>query len=270
MASFVYSSTDAFVKFASRTKNNGQALAAAEHCCLKVLEWPNDGNLMLRWYIESEFWLLLTAAQTARIFAPLDYPGPQNGNGVQALFSHFNIPTEFAAERINSVTHSFGWHQEEDADHGTLKPLTSSSCRSSGGTTVIWLHTLCKNLTLVRGIDGSPSIQDPRGSQPSQESDGTWLRSGIFLRWKQPIAGDDDASDADLIIFSPTISLQRNLEILVKRANWRQALEDPFCLLVIVLDDLCRQVDEAATKVHSVIGSVEHVGHLRLVTGGHD
>ncbi|KAL8668454.1 MAG: hypothetical protein Q9168_006916 [Polycauliona sp. 1 TL-2023] len=123
---------------------------------------------------------------------------------------------------------------------------------------VIWLHTLCKNLTLVRGIDGSPSIQDPRGTQPSQESDGTWLRSGVVLRWKQAAAENNSAGEVDMIIFSPTISLQRNLESLIKRANWRHALEDPFCLLVVILDDLYRQVDEARAKVHNILQFAEH------------
>ncbi|CAL8582387.1 hypothetical protein XPA_008053 [Xanthoria parietina] len=176
----------------------------------------------------------------ARRFAPLDYPTPQNYNGLQAMFSHLKIPSEFIAERVHSVTHSLGWHRENDSDH------------------VVWLHTLCKNLTPVRGIDGSPSIQDPRGSGPSQESDGTWRRSGFFLRWKKSDVGDDAASEVDMIIFSPTIPLQRNLEGLMLRSNWRQALEDPFCLLVVVLDDLFGQVSESMWIVHGVLQSVEH------------
>ncbi|CAO1601059.1 hypothetical protein XANCAGTX0491_004725 [Xanthoria calcicola] len=154
-----------------------------------------------------------------------------------------DIPSEFLAERIHSVTHSFGWHQEDDFSH------------------VFWLHTLCKNLELVQGTDGKLAIQDPRGSQPSQEGDGTWKRSGIFLRWKQSTVGNGDASEVDMIIFSPTLSLQKNLESLVKRPHWRQALEDPFCLLVVVLDNLFRQVDEAIAKVHNVLRAVEHVRH---------
>lgn len=68
-----------------------------------------------------------------------------------------------------------------------------------------------------------------------------------------------------MIIFSPTIPLQRNLESLIIRSNWRQALEDPFCLLVVVLDDLFRQVDEAKWKVHNVLQSAEHVGYSQAV-----
>lgn len=75
------------------------------------------------------------------------------------------------------------------------------------------------------------------------------------------MVGNGDASEVDMIIFSPTKSLQRNLESLVKRPHWLEALEDPFCLLVVVLDNLFRQVDEAIEKVQQVLGAVEHVRH---------
>lgn len=59
----------------------------------------------------------------AKRFAPLDYPTPQNYNGLQAIFSHLKIPSEFIAERVHSVTHSLGWHRENDSDHGERGPL---------------------------------------------------------------------------------------------------------------------------------------------------
>ncbi|KAL8790890.1 MAG: hypothetical protein Q9213_000315 [Squamulea squamosa] len=161
--------------------------------------------------------------------APLDTPTPQNCNALQALFSHLGIPSEFIAERIHQVTHSFGQYQEKNSDH-----------------------------ELAQGVDGKPSIQDPPGSQPSQEEDDTWLKSGVFLRWKQSTNDKDDASEVDMIIFNPTVSLQKNLESLVKHPDWRQALEDPYCLLVVVLDSLFKQVDAAICKVHTVLRSVEH------------
>lgn len=137
--------------------------------------------------------------------------------------------------------------------------------RSHRGTTVFWLHTLCKSIDLVQGVNCTSSFQDPRGSQPPQEGYGTWLRSGLFLRWKQCTVGNEDANEVDMIIFSPTISLERNLEIPVQRRNWRQALADPFCLFVVVLEDLFEQVDAAIAKVYIILRSVEHVSHpLRL------
>ena len=72
----------------------------------------------------------MTLAVQAKRFTPLDYPSPQNPIAVEALFSHLKIPDEFTAERICSVTHSFGWHHEADADHGEFHVFENSSCHS--------------------------------------------------------------------------------------------------------------------------------------------
>lgn len=63
-----------------------------------------------------------------------------------------------------------------------------------------------------------------------------------------------------MVIFSSNHSLQRSFENLVPHPDWNQALQDPFCLLVTVLDDLFRQVDTTIWKVLIVLRSVEHVG----------
>ena len=68
-----------------------------------------------------------------------------------------------------------------------------------------------------------------------------------------------------MIIFGPTVSLQRNFECLINRPEWRQALEDPFSLLVVALDDLHRQVDEARAKLHEALRSAEDVSHRPFV-----
>lgn len=51
-------------------------------------------------------------------FAPLDIPYAPNVHDLQALFSHFKVPAEFIDERLRSVTHSFGWHQDRDSSYG--------------------------------------------------------------------------------------------------------------------------------------------------------
>ncbi|KAL9628001.1 MAG: hypothetical protein Q9204_006184, partial [Flavoplaca sp. TL-2023a] len=195
MASFVYSSTDALVRFARWAKASRQGLVVAKHCDLTILEWPISGIWLLYYYNYSPNRLTTTVPA----FVTRDKP----------------------KLRIMYI----------------LKP---------------------QNITLVQGSDGGPSIQDPRHSKPSQESDGTWLKSGVFLRWRQPAVGDDDSGEVDMIIFRPTIPLQKNFECLIHRPEWRQALEDPFSLLVVVLDDLHRQVDEARAKLHEALRSAEN------------
>ncbi|KAL8924254.1 MAG: hypothetical protein Q9172_002767 [Xanthocarpia lactea] len=106
-------------------------------------------------------------------------------------------------------------------------------------------------------------------------SDGTkkmaliMVRSGIFLRWKQPAAaGNDNAGEADMIIFCASYSLRQNLESLIKRHDWQQALGDPFCFFAVILDNLFKQLDEAIWNIHRVLRSVEHVGHSKLYKPG--
>ncbi|KAL8667862.1 MAG: hypothetical protein Q9202_000327 [Teloschistes flavicans] len=94
--------------------------------------------------------------------------------------------------------------------------------------------------------------------RPSQE-DGTWRRSAVFLRWKRSVDSPKDDSALELLIFSPSPSLQRNLEALLPRPRWDQALRDPFCLLVVVLDDTFRQLDTVVSRVLHILWDVERV-----------
>lgn len=143
-------------------------------------------------------------------------------------------------------------------------PMSDRSCVILIEVTVYWLHSLCKNIELVYDKGGDPSIQDPRNSRylqggPMSQDDGTWRRSGYFIRWKQPpITGGGDGM-VELVVFSPSSSLQMNLESLVPRPNWEEALTDPFCLLIVILDDIFRQVDDSISKVLVVFGPMERV-----------
>ena len=93
------------------------------------------------------------------------------------------------------------------------------------------------------------------------QDDGTWQRSGYFMRWKESVgAGGGDNGMVEFVIFSPSPSLQINLESLVPRSNWEDALVDPYCLLAIILDDMFRQLDAAISKVLAVFRRIEHVG----------
>ena len=127
---------------------------------------------------------------------------------------------------------------------------------------------MCKNIDIVYDKDRYPHIRDPRdaslGATLSQD-DGTWRRSGYFMRWKQSSTGDEGDGMVEFIIFSPSQSLQRNIDRLVTRSGWEQTLVDPFGLLIIVLDDLFQQVDTAINKVLVVFRLMENVSASGLV-----
>ena len=124
--------------------------------------------------------------------------------------------------------------------------------------TVCWAHSLCKNIELRFEKDGTPFIQDPRGTRQNQ-GDWTWLRSGYFLRWKQPFADALYESDVALVIFSPTHSLRAHLQELCPRPDWRQGVMDPFGLLVIVAENIFLETSSTINKVLRVLSYMEEV-----------
>ena len=128
---------------------------------------------------------------------------------------------------------------------------------------VCWLHTLCKNIELVPEEDAHPRIKDPRDRPPgpsSSQADGTWTKSGYFMRWKQPPTDRKGDKMVELIILSPSRSLQANMDRLLTRPDWEQTLVDPFNLLILVLDDLFQQVNTAINNVSTVFRHIEQVG----------
>ncbi|KAK5476624.1 hypothetical protein LTR55_008677 [Exophiala xenobiotica] len=60
------------------------------------------------------------------LFAPLDYPSAGTSSTLMALLERFKIPTTFLYERIQSVTHSFGFEEGQ------------------AGEFCSWFHFLCK------------------------------------------------------------------------------------------------------------------------------
>ena len=79
------------------------------------------------------------------------------------------------------------------------------------------------------------------------------------MRWKQPPTGRKGDQMVELIVFSPSRSLQTNMDRLVTRPGWEQTLVDPFILLILVLDDLFQQVDTAINNVLTVFRQIEQV-----------
>ncbi|KAI4089133.1 MAG: hypothetical protein L6R37_008096 [Teloschistes peruensis] len=85
------------------------------------------------------------------------------------------------------------------------------------------------------------------------------VSANLGYRIEESVDTITDDSVLELLIFSPSPSLQHNLEALLPRSDWDQALRDPFGLLVIVLDDLFRQLDAAMHKVLHILRDVERV-----------
>ncbi|KAL8797076.1 MAG: hypothetical protein Q9182_007268 [Xanthomendoza sp. 2 TL-2023] len=233
MASFVYNSTDELPEYFSSPIIGRKAVASPGGDSVKILEWPADafkGITASASSTEPAISLTLPALAARPVpklrltFVPLLMPTPQSPNVLNTIFNHFGIPKEFVYEHQRAVTHSFGWQKEDDSTYE------------------------------------DPRHFHPRGTQRKTE-EGTWLRSGIFFRWKQRGYAPNEDDKVDMVIISTHASMQRSFERLVPNPGWGQALQDPFCLLITVLDDLFRQVDTTIWKVLIVLRSVENVGH---------
>jgi hypothetical protein len=78
-----------------------------------------------------------------------------------------------------------------------------------------------------------------------------WLRSGYFL-------SRDAQSKTTLICFGASDMLEKRFNSLPSE-NWRDALDDPFGLLTVVLSDLHLQLDEQLWALNTSVGTVEQV-----------
>ncbi|KAL9591845.1 MAG: hypothetical protein Q9179_007314 [Wetmoreana sp. 5 TL-2023] len=142
--------------------------------------------------------------------------------------------------------------------YGNAASYLSRSRTQADTPDVCWAHTLCKNIELHFDETGSPYIRDPRGSRHNH-GDWTWLRSGYFLKWKNPGADGLKNSEVTLIIFSATPDLKEHLQQLVSRQDWRQAVMDPFILLVIVAENLFLEISTTINKVLCVLRHTENL-----------
>ncbi|KAK4206082.1 hypothetical protein QBC37DRAFT_435443 [Rhypophila decipiens] len=116
----------------------------------------------------------LEPGTTRIILAP--YPNNESAKVLCALLKKLGIPSEFAAERPCSVTHSIGSREGQD------------------GSITAWFHTLSKNVQkqgdktttvqnlVTRANDQSHGRRRPRNPSPAVPgTDETWTRAGYCL-----------------------------------------------------------------------------------------
>ncbi|KAN0067331.1 hypothetical protein V8E54_014594 [Elaphomyces granulatus] len=169
-------------------------------------------------------------------FLPLDLPEhnlPANHpRGFRSLFTHYDIPSDFIAERVFSVAHGSGSSVSQDDVYAS------------------WFHVLCKNIE----VDGSKIIDDHPDNQRGRlsQSNFTWLRSAYFMCWtcnaRKPVT---------LICFDSPPSLQNLLKERLPN-TWEQVVQNPFDLWVVVLHELFLQMDDKAWKLARVFRDIEN------------
>ena len=129
----------------------------------------------------------------------------------------------------------------------------------------VWFHVLGKNINVDKGESGNPVIRDP--SHPHQshlsQSDYGWNRAGFFLTWKQAL--DLPAlTETTLLCFGAPSSLMERFKCMRLSENWKKNLQDPYSVLVVVLNDLFLQIDNILWSLSSVYRLQESVSQTLL------
>ncbi|EEP79687.1 predicted protein [Uncinocarpus reesii 1704] len=190
-------------------------------------------------------------------FLPLDLP--ELSGGLQPLFEHYGIPPDFIVERLHEVTQSSG------------------SYVSPEGSYVSWIHTLCRSipsgLKWVRRMPDSPSAV-PQSLLGDQSSRLSWLRSAYVLRWdpaprnapREPeienrassaSSSSSSSGSVTLICFGAPFTVMERFRKQAASDTWTQAVEHPFQIWLIVLDELYRQMDAQAWNLADRFRGVE-------------
>ncbi|KAJ5115935.1 hypothetical protein N7456_000283 [Penicillium angulare] len=182
-------------------------------------------------------------------FAPLDLPQTAQSPSLLELARHYSVPSAFFEERIRSVTHSFG---SVDNNNGYSS----------------WFHYLCKNITTQQSGNGGKWVSDPRpGSSILPQMDGTWNRSGFFLRWASlEEANPDRDPEVTLICFQAPEFLRKRLVQIPAASFCSGAILDPHCLFVVILSELSRQMDHTTWDVSDVFRDVE----MKMLDASHE
>lgn len=113
----------------------------------------------------------------------------------------------------------------------------------------------------VSDIDGPASgIADPRGTVLSQ-GDWTWIRTSVFMRWKN--CGDNDTATVALVIFSASPEMRDRFQRLWE-TDLSTVLIDPFSLFVICLDELWLQAQGIVRAVSGEFSKMERVSRVKI------
>lgn len=191
--------------------------------------------------------------EISQSFAPLDIAHHTNGGGIQALFAHFDVPSDFISQRLESVTHSFSAVRDGPSycksDHAYSPDLHSSLAIDS------YFHFLCKHITITTAEGRPPGIADLRGAVLSQ-GDWTWIRTSVFMRWNK--CNDKDQASVALILFSASPEMRDRFKRLWK-TDLSKVPVDPFSLFVICLDELWLQAQGTVRAVSDVFNAMERV-----------
>ena len=129
----------------------------------------------------------------------------------------------------------------------------------------VWFHVLGKNISVVKDGFGDPIIHDRLHlfQDHLSQSDNGWNRAGFFLTWKQAL-DESVVTETTLICFGAPLSLIQRFENVRLSKDRNKNLQDPYDVIVVVLNDLFLQLDNTLWNLSSVYRLQEAVSKILL------
>ena len=151
------------------------------------------------------------------------------------LYKYYSVPSEVLTERMRSVNHAFG-----------SSPAIDSEAQVS------WCHFLCRQID-VRGskIQNFGYLRDEKGGQSQSSSAlNLWIMCDFFLH----VAEDKSVT---LLCFGVPDLVFLRFEKLLAKASWKDVLQEPYLLYVIVFDELHELFDSLSKVLALALRKVE-------------
>ncbi|SMR49802.1 unnamed protein product [Zymoseptoria tritici ST99CH_3D1] len=228
---------------------------------LRVFEWYNDANVHpseVSISTQGAVNTLINRDQTFNstalrvVAAPMDATSIAELQALKSLFLHYSIPSAALAERIQSVAHSFG------AQESVTDPEVH----------VAWSHSLYKDLNIIQAHPetGEPTIVDMRkdpyfvqtssdnGPEDISQADSSWRISSTHLHVR---TRSDGSKCVTLLLFGAIRSLIERFQRLLANPAWRDVINEPFLLFIIVEEDLYNHIDDLAWGLADVFRGKE-------------
>ena len=153
-----------------------------------------------------------------------------------------------------------------------------------------WFHTLCKCISIEpnrdatgNAIPDSYKIIDQGSLQDQAQNSSSWLRCAFYLKW-DPARGSvnphSDSSETSirttsntvnesserkcltLICFNAPPQLINRFKRLLDNTEWRNVLQSPFDLWIVVIDELFARMDIQAWNLADVFRGIERVRNI--------
>ncbi|KAH7092510.1 hypothetical protein FB567DRAFT_545656 [Paraphoma chrysanthemicola] len=191
----------------------------------------------------------------ASSFAPPDGPSADTVDVVSALLQHYKAPPAFLMERLQSVAHSCGSRVTNGNNYGNEYGIALAREVTDLSRIASWFHFLCKDLAVHTNQSGETRIEDTRPTAAIlSQADGTWIKSGFFLTWGP---GRSNEICITLICFGAHTAIKERFEDLAYHSSWLDAVQSPFNLFVIVLEQLFLTLDGKIWDLSDVFRTME-------------